>query len=301
MFIKYPHLERFGTDEVEGIDIGTCHIFPKLDGTNASLWYDGGIRAGSRNRELSLGNDNAGFYEWAHVNEDVASFFADNGDVYRLYGEWLVPHSLKTYREDAWRKLYIFDVWNDRECCWLTYDEYKFLLDPYNLDIIPAQSVVKNPTYDYLLGEAKRNTFLINDGQGNGEGIVIKQYGFKSKFGRTTWAKLVLNEFKELNAKAFGEKQHECRRVEQDIVDRFVTGALVDKTVAKIRLENGGNFSASCVPELLGQVWHEFVTENSWEMVKKFKNPTVDYKALNQLCISKVKEHKKELFGIGGA
>lgn len=30
-FIKYPHLERFGTDEVDGINIGTCYIFPKID------------------------------------------------------------------------------------------------------------------------------------------------------------------------------------------------------------------------------------------------------------------------------
>ena len=31
----------------------------------------------------------------------------------RFFGEWLVPHSLKTYREDAWRDFYIFDVMKD--------------------------------------------------------------------------------------------------------------------------------------------------------------------------------------------
>ena len=108
-----------------------------------------------------------------------------------------------------------------------------------------------------------------------------------------------LNKPHDVIAKAFGEKQHECRRIEQDIVDHFVTFALVDKTMEKIRLQEG-SFSAKCIPKLLGTVWHEFVVENAWEMTKKFKNPTVDFKTLNQLCILKVKEHKKELFGLGG-
>ena len=39
-FLKYLHLERYGTDGVDGITLGGCHIFPKLDGTNASFWCD---------------------------------------------------------------------------------------------------------------------------------------------------------------------------------------------------------------------------------------------------------------------
>lgn len=63
MFIKYPHLERYGNEEVEGIEIGTTYVFPKLDGTNAQLWMDenGTVCGGSRNRVLSIHNDNAGF------------------------------------------------------------------------------------------------------------------------------------------------------------------------------------------------------------------------------------------------
>ena len=38
MFVKYQHIERFGTQETEGIENGTCYVFPKIDGTNASLW-----------------------------------------------------------------------------------------------------------------------------------------------------------------------------------------------------------------------------------------------------------------------
>ena len=53
-FKRYMSLKRFGRTEVDGIDIGRCFIFPKIDGTNSSCWLgeDGIIYAGSRNRLL---------------------------------------------------------------------------------------------------------------------------------------------------------------------------------------------------------------------------------------------------------
>ena len=110
MFVKYQHLERFGTAETEGIEFGECYVFPKIDGTNASVWYENEqIKAGSRNRELSLEKDNAGFFEWVIQNKAIQEFLQEHSDL-RLFGEWLVPHSLKTYRDDAWRRFYVFDV-----------------------------------------------------------------------------------------------------------------------------------------------------------------------------------------------
>ena len=70
-FIRYPHLERFGNSGVQDIEFGVTHVFPKLDGTNASVWYEGThdgecdstliLGAGSRNRPLETEKDNAGF------------------------------------------------------------------------------------------------------------------------------------------------------------------------------------------------------------------------------------------------
>jgi hypothetical protein len=33
-FRKYQHVERYGSPEVEGVELGECCIFPKLEGTN---------------------------------------------------------------------------------------------------------------------------------------------------------------------------------------------------------------------------------------------------------------------------
>lgn len=39
-FLKYQHIERLNTQETEGITDGICHIFYKIDGTNASVWME---------------------------------------------------------------------------------------------------------------------------------------------------------------------------------------------------------------------------------------------------------------------
>ena len=40
MFKEYQHIERFGTDKVEGIDKGLCYVSPKPYGTNGSVWIE---------------------------------------------------------------------------------------------------------------------------------------------------------------------------------------------------------------------------------------------------------------------
>ena len=94
-FSKYQHVERLGTTETNGIEMGMCYIFPKIDGTNSQLWFNNGLQAGSRNRHLEVENDNAGFYNWALKQEMFTKFF-DKYPNLRLFGEWLVPHTLKT-------------------------------------------------------------------------------------------------------------------------------------------------------------------------------------------------------------
>ena len=58
-FVPYQHIERWGTDETDGIEIGTCYIFFKIDGTCSSLFLDenSNICAGSRKRKLPLSGE----------------------------------------------------------------------------------------------------------------------------------------------------------------------------------------------------------------------------------------------------
>lgn len=287
-FDKYMHIERFGTDEVEGIEIGECWVFPKIDGTNASVWMndDGVMCAGSRNRELTLDNDNAGFLKAMCQHEGVIDFLTSNPHL-RLYGEWLVPHSLKTYREDAWRKFYVFDVRNSQGENF-PYLAYKDILEAYDIDYIPPIRVIKNGSYDDFIKCLEENTYLIQDGQGAGEGIVIKNYSYRNKYGRQTWAKIVRSEFKDKHIKAMGVPVSDMKPVELQIVDKFVTQALVEKEYEKIKLDNTG-WQSSLIPQLLSRVYYELINEEMWHILKDYKNPKIDFKVLNGMCTAKVK------------
>lgn len=291
-FAKYQHLERFGTTEVQGIEFGKCFIFPKIDGTNSQLWFDRSLQAGSRNRQLSIDNDNAGFYKWALQQQNIVDFFSEHPDI-RLYGEWLVPHTLKTYADSAWRKFYVFDVMIDDS--YLTFEEYQPLLEKFNIEYIPPICVIENPSYERLIGLIDRNNYLIKDGEGNGEGIVIKNYNFKNKYGRIVWAKIVTNEFKGKHAKVNIAELTEKKLIEQDIVDKYITKSLIEKEVAKIELECNG-WSSKYIARLLNTIYHCLVNEECWNFVKEFKNPVIDFKRLQYLSTQRIKEVSPNLF-----
>lgn len=293
-FKKYQHIERFGTDEVDGIEYGQCYIFPKIDGTNGQTYMkDDKLMAGSRNRELSLEDDNQGFYDYVLRNPCLVEFHLEFPEV-RLYGEWLVPHTLRTYRQDAWKKFYVFDVeYLDNL---LPYDQYLPMLQKYNLDFIIPLAIINNPTYDNLVAKLPANTFLIEDGKGDGEGIVIKNYDYKNKYGRQTWAKIVKTEFKEKNVLAMGLKPtNGSFQVEEAIASEFIDEVLVDKVYANIKNESGC-WRSEFIPRLLNTVFYDLVREETWNFVKKHKQPKIDFKVLNRYAIQKIKQLKPELF-----
>lgn len=300
-FKKYQHIERFGTDEVCGIEIGKSYVFPKIDGTNGSIWLgeDGIVHAGSRNRELSVDKDNAGFYNAVLQNKSISEYLLKHPD-HRIFCEWLVPHSLKTYRDTAWRKFYIFDVCVDADdevgLEYLPYDVYKPLLDEFSLEYLAPLKIIVNGEYDTFIKCLESNNFLIKDGEGTGEGIVIKNYDYYNKYHRKTWAKIVTSEFREKHHKEMGAPVTENVMVESAISAEFITSAFVEKEYSKITNEHDG-WSSKFIPELLGKVYYSLINEEMWNICKKYKNPSINFKTLNTMVINKIKVTKPEIFG----
>jgi hypothetical protein len=303
-FVKYMHLERLGTEEVEGIEVGEVYIFPKLDGTNASAWVNisvaGGYElfGGSRNRVLSTENDNAGFYNWLvgsnTTSWNIYQFLCKNPNLI-LYGEWLVPHTLKTYRDDAWRRFYVFDVMNRGTGQLLHYNDWSPVIKEAGIDYLAPIAIIRNPSHDDLHKCLDKNVFLIKEGMGVGEGVVCKNYDFVNKYGRTVWAKIITNVFKEEHHKVMGAPIIGGSLVEEDIVNGYVTQYLVDKVYAKIVNEHGG-WSSRYIPMLINMVYYDLITEEMWDILKKHKQPRIDFKMLQRLTVSKTKELKQELF-----
>ena len=294
--LKYMHVERLGTDEVEGLLNGTVYVFPKIDGTNGVIWYeDGEVKAGSRNRELTLDKDNAGFYKWVLSQDNIRDFMSTHNNLV-LYGEWLVPHTIKTYRENCWRKFYIFDVGvrTDNGIILLPYSNYKDELQRYNLEFLPPLAIIKNPTIEKIKEYAEGNFYLMTDGN-VGEGVVRKNYSFYNRYGRQVWGKLVRNEFKEKHKSTFGTPVIELLTVEDKIVAEYVTQTLIDKEYEKIKVSEGG-WQSKFIPRLLQTVYYTLITEESWNFIKQFKNPKIDFKRLQALTTAKVKELRTDIF-----
>ena len=299
MFKKYQHVERFGTDEVDGIEEGECYIFPKIDGTNGSVFLDneGNLCAGSRRRQLTKEQDNQGFYNYILQKQNIIDFFKVYKD-YKLWGEYLTPHTIRTYRDDVWYNFYVFDVTVDREDGsfeYLKYDDYQLLLEEFNIEYIPPIAIIEYPSYDQLIKCLDKNDFLIKNGHGTGEGIVIKNYDFVNKYGRTTWAKIVKSEFKEQHSKVMGSPVMEGKKmIEQKIVDEYLTETFIEKEFAKIKNQKG--WKNEFIPELFERVFSELIIEEMWNIVKKHKNPKINFKTLNSITIQKIKEVKPDLF-----
>jgi hypothetical protein len=295
-FTKYQHVERLNSTECEGILDGVCHVFPKIDGTNSSVWLNrlGQVSAGSRNRVLFTESDNAGFYQWVTGKKNLFKFealFTMHPD-YILYGEWLVPHSLKTYREAAWKDFYVFDVLDTRTGEMLSYEAYKPVCEAFEINFIPPLAVIKNPTEENLLRVLEKcGEYLIEDGRGKGEGIVIKNYGYVNRFGRQTWGKIVTNEFKEKHHKEMGAPEiNGTLFIEEQVIRDFLSEEFIRKEQAKIVLDHDNVWTPKLIPEVLGRCWYEFIREETWNFVKEYKNPKINFRLLQQLLIKRVKE-----------
>lgn len=288
-FEKYQHIERLDTVEVDGILDGTCYVFPKLDGTNTSVYLNdaGEVEVASRNRVLNVHDDNQGVCNYV-LNQPKFKAYLERHPNYRLFGEWLVPHTIRGYNDDAWRKLYIFDVMDGER--YLTYDEYYDDLLDAGIDIIKCIDRLDNPTPEQIQTYLERCTFLMKDAQ-LGEGIVIKRYDFVNRFGRTTWAKLVRPHVKVAQKT---QRPIDTSAVEIQIVEKFLTPEFVDKEYHK--LLDDGDWSRKLIPKLLGTVWHTFITEETFNILRNFHNPKIDFGFLNQLVVQRVKDIKPDLF-----
>ena len=291
MFEKYQHIVRFGRDEVEGIEKGTTYVFPKLDGTNSSVWIeDGVIKAGSRNKELSETDDNRGFYKKITQDKNIIDFLNDFPD-FRLYGEYLVPHTIKSYNDSAWKEFYVFDVIDSETGEYLTYGEYEDLLERYDIKYIPLIAELRDASQEDYLKLLPKANYLVKDG--SGEGIVIKNYDYVNKYGRVTWAKIITNEF--LTKKEIKHKTPSTDDIEEKIINQFCTESLISKEKAK--LINEGVDLHKNIPRLLETIYRCIITEEMWDILKKFKRCAIDFNKLKSYCDKKVKEYSSEIFG----
>jgi len=220
------------------------------------------------------------------AQEWLKSFFKEYQYV-TIYGEWLVKHTVN-YLDEAWRKFYIFDVMRGEDH--LHYLEYFGMFYPEFLfsEVIPFIELLENPTYEIISSILEKNNYLLPNGK-IGEGLVIKNYSYKNKFGRQTWVKIVHSEYKEQKTGGF----QETALIEEQIIQDFCTEAFIEKEFQKIAVDG---WSSKKIGLLLGNIFHYLLKEEICNIVKKLKQPTINFKLLNSLVVKRVKAVKPEIF-----
>lgn len=306
-FLRYMHIEKLGREEVEGILDSPVHVFPKIDGANVQIYRDDDqIYAGTRNRQLGSIETASwrGLPEYLRSLPGLIDFFKKYPE-FRLHAEWLVPHTLKDYKDDAWNKAYVFDVSTngvDERPLYVPYGVYVNMLEEFSIPYIPCMSVVTGGVPVLFENMIKENTFLMKPGC-IGEGIVLKSYDYTNKFGRTVWAKLINKDFALKHCGCKSAVVSGDKTIEDMIVDKFVTDAVVEKELSKLVLQTISDDTPDVteqkhiIPALLGSVFHTLVVEDIWHALKTFKaHQVIDFRRLQKVCTNKVKELKPDLF-----
>ncbi len=292
MFKKYIHIEDISSDNVEGILEDTCIVMPKLDGVNASIWWDGRkLCCGSRFKQLDEDNTLQGFYNWVQKNKVKLEYFFSHYSEHTLYGEWLVSNTVKSYHDECWKDFYIFDVMLEDK--FLDYEEFQYVLDKYELTSIPIIAKGTEFNFQELLKDCR---WLLKDDESLHEGLVIKRYNFRNKFGNRRYAKYVPVNLQELRKQEKRTERNLTKpndyqdNIEFHIIDQYLTDHLINKELEKIKLERGfSNLDNKMIGQALGTIWHCLIIEEMWDILKKFKNPKIDFSVLKKLSDEKVK------------
>ena len=315
-FVRYMHVERIDSEEVEGLLDGECSVFPKMDGANNGIYSEEGILC-TMSRNIVTTDTDDGFAMFAREHDGINRFIRDFPGM-RLYGEWMVPHTVRSYLPEVWNRWFVFDMvaedptasytYRDREgaereldCAgrvYIPYEEYVPILESYGIEYVPRLKVLEGPDRNVLKSIANHeNTWMM--GSGCGEGIVVKRYGFENRYGRTVWAKVINSTFAQAKSDLRSMKARaraEGGTVEYKVANAFVTPDMVNKEYDRLRVasENGRVNPG----QLLGTVYHCLITESIWDAIKKFRIDSISFRNLRRECDYRVKLVRPEVFGL---
>lgn len=269
MFRRYMHVERL-TDPIperlRGLLHGVVTVFPKLDGANHCAWYDWDERrvmCASRRVVLADDNDSTGFYAYFDRHPEIAQICADHKGLV-FYGEYLTPHTLKGYVDDAWGRWYVFDVWVATEDRYMTPSEYIPILESYKIDYIPPVAYLNSPSRAMLGQLVENNHYLMKDGA-VGEGIVLKNYAYRNYRDEQVWGKMVTEDFRQTFGETWGVEKKKTD--EEKFVLAILTEQFVSKELAKFTTDEGREWEDRMFPDLIKVLSREWESDYGPELM----------------------------------
>ncbi len=302
-FVKYQHVEHINSDAVNGLRNGECYIFPKMDGMNTSVYVEEGkMRFASRNQPL---DENHPFAKYCLKNEGIVRLFQDHPEL-RVYGEWMIPHTVRTYQPSVWNNWFVFDVcvdsmqFDDYEHdqhssghYYVPYPKYHEMLKSYGIKHLEPLAILNDPTMEEIKDIVdNKNTVYIEPGQGCGEGVVVKNYNYTNDYGHVIWGKRINSAFKIVREKRC-TPDREGILLEEVMAKKIVTPDLVLKEYHKILNDKGEVHPAM----LLSIVWYCVITEYLWDELKRQRNPVINFKTFQKAVNERTKDAIPVLYG----
>lgn len=242
---EFMHIARikFGdeltTSNIDGFNVGNnIQITEKIDGCNASIRYDvesNKLVAFSRNNELSYDLTLNGFWNYAQtLNPDE---YKDTPN-YVIFGEWLVKHTV-IYREDAYRKWYVFDIFDMDKQEYLPQSEVKEFVKKHNL--LYVHVLYEGDFISWEHCKSFLNSPVYGDMQ---EGIVVKNLTNLNNINSNDpfVLKILNDQFAEIKKSNHIRKLQDPQKIQekeyaQEIAEQIVTENRIRKEILKMQDE----------------------------------------------------------------
>lgn len=292
---KFMDIERIKETNTNGFEkCDEIIIQEKIDGSNAAIRYDSEndcVVAQSRKQILSVSNNLRGMYEWSQTldKDRVREVLGDN---LCLFGEWLVPHTVK-YPDEKYNQFYAYDIYDTDAEKYLPQDIVEEKARELGLNFVPIFYKGEFQSWEHCLsfvGKTEMNGEM-------GEGIVIKnQTKLNDPNGRTPfYIKIVSERFQETHerhVKIVSPEQLKAQEENKILCESIVTEARVTKILHKlvdegILPENWGAKEMGIVAKnLCGRVFEDCMKEEP-ETVSQIENFG---KFANSICMSIAKK-----------
>lgn len=282
-FREYPKVQRLDKEECDGLLDNLVTVQEKVDGANVSLWLeDGEVQGGSRHRKLRDESFN-GFVDYIKKKPAIKKWLKANPNK-RLYGEWLVRHTVN-YSELAWRKMYLYDVYDHETEQWWEQDSVEGLAKILGLEYPTV--FARDIKVEGEEGLTLLRSFVGKSTLGDvGEGIVIKNALWRNQFGDHVYAKMVHPSFKESNSILFNSTDKSSPAFsELTVIKKYATLARLEKVMHKLQPEIDHKLSIEDTARVINTAYHDMLTEEIWDMTKHVVS--LNFKTLQRLATKK--------------
>lgn len=261
----------------------------KIDGANSSFRREGDvIRAFSRNQELDEHNTLGGFYQFAQ-SLNVQDLL--DGVIY--FEEWTNKH--KVHYPNYEKQFFLFDIYNNFTKEYVSFSMVKDESKRLGLNLVPVFYEGEYIDFEHLQSFIGKTSLggRLGDIE-TGEGIVVKNYSYKDRFGKQLFVKLVTEAFAEVQKQKKPKDPNIEITQEQNFVNTYLTVARVEKMIYKlvdegILNEHWGIEDMGIILRNLGdRVYEDMMKEEGDSLTQEFEEKHIR-KAIGRILPQQVK------------